>query len=257
MATDWYIVAAALVIIALTHCLGGITAYGSTLMAFPALVWVVDFQTARTVLLTLGTLQAALVFANARRHADWREIGRMVLIAGLGLPFGVAAAAYLPVTPLLATLGIVLIASGAYRLRHPDDTGRWPKPVLFCLLLVGGLIHGAFATGGTTLVLYLQNTTPAKDRFRGTLSGFWVVVNSVLIITMLIRDGISPASAGLLLGAVPVVILISWLANRVAHRLSQKHFIRLVAGLLIFAGVVTMAKTIANPQTTRESRHEQ
>jgi uncharacterized membrane protein YfcA len=229
-----------------THWLGGVAAFGSTLLAFPALVWLVDVRTARTALLLLGTVQAYQVFAYTYRHIVWREFFRMVLVAGLGLPIGVLALQSLPGPLLIGLLGVVLIVSGGTKLipKRRRSVTAWPAPALYALLLLGGIIHGAFVSGGAALVVYAQHRIPQKDGFRGTLCAFWVLMNTILVALLFVGgDGVGDALPIFLFG-LPLVLVVSWLANRHAKKLSEQSFARWVAILLVIGGVMALGRAL-------------
>ncbi len=236
----------AILAILLTHWVGAIAVYGSTLLALPLLVWLVDLETARTVLILVGSIQAVQVLAFTWRDIDWPQFGRMVLWAGCGLPIGMLALQWLPETPLLFALGLVLVVAGVSRLlpRQDGQLRRCPPLLLRLLLFVGGIIHGAFAAGGATVVVYAQQELPAKPGFRATLSLFWVAVNSVLVVEIVFGKAWQEATFPLLAAAIPVVIFASWHANRIAVRMDQARFASLVSLLLILAGLVTLIRLI-------------
>ncbi|MCX6971807.1 MAG: hypothetical protein NTV93_16860 [Verrucomicrobia bacterium] len=45
------------------------------------------------------------------------------------------------------------------------------------LLIPGGIIHGAFGTGGAAITIFGRYTLPEKEAFRGSLSLMWVILN--------------------------------------------------------------------------------
>lgn len=237
----------ALIAIFATHWLGCIGAYGSTLLALPFLLWVpVDLATARLALLVIGTVQAYHVFFMIRRDTDRRQLLRMCLLAGAGMPFGFAAAEFLPRAPLVAALGVILMLSGLSKMVRGSDGQTWRPPAraLDVLLFIGGIIHGAFGTGGATVVIYAQHTFERKEPFRATMSAFWVILNTPLIVAFFLSEPLPAGGWVLTAFGVPLVFLANWTANRVATRMSQARFMVFVSILLVISGVVTVAKTV-------------
>jgi uncharacterized membrane protein YfcA len=108
-------------------------------------------------------VQAYQVLYHTYRKVDWGQLGRMMFFACLGLPVGVWAVSYLPRRSLLIFLGAVLIASGATSIGGREPRRCWPPVLLNALLVLGGIVHGAFVSGGATLVVYAQHMVSAKD----------------------------------------------------------------------------------------------
>ena len=241
---DPVFLAAILAVLAVTHWLGAVTAFGSTLLAFPVLTWFMGIHDVRAALLLIGTVQSYQVFAYVRRDVNWQLLGRMVFFAGLGLPVGIHAMRYLREAPLLVFLGCVLVASGAAGAWRGDcgPPARRPRALLDGLLVVGGVMHGAFVCGAAATVIYAQHVTPEKGAFRGTLTAFWTSVNTILVIHLFWSGESLAPTIPVLAAGIPVVLLVSWLGNRAASRLSQRRFARLVGWLLVLAGIVTFGR---------------
>ena len=236
-----------LVVLFLTHCLGGVAAFGSALLALPVLLLVGwDLRAAVATLLLVGTVQALHMTWLNWRWVDRRALARILIVAGIGVPIGFLTARMLPERGLGIALGFVLTVAGASRLAEHWTQTQWRPPGwgLQSLLFAGGVIHGAFGSGGATLTVYARYALPEKSRFRGPLSVMWVVLNTAVLVG-LFADGaggrdVATAAA---LGA-PAVLLATWLGNRLAARLSQERFADVVAGLLCLAGLVTIVRNV-------------
>jgi uncharacterized membrane protein YfcA len=238
------LIPAALVILA-THSIGAITGYGSSLLALPLLAWVVgDLKTAVIVLLLVGSLQSYQLAFYTFRHVDWRELRRIIIWAGIGLPIGFACMHRLPEKPLLLTLGVVVILSGASRLMASHQTNEQTPPRIACNLLLfsGGIIHGAFACGGATLAIHAQYALIRKETIRGTLSMVWVILNTVMLLNAGAQGMLTTPAVRLALIGIPLVLLGSWFGELVARKIKQQHFVRLMAALLVIAGISTICR---------------
>jgi len=239
--------ATAILILFLTHAVGAIAAFGSTLLALPLLLlsgW--DLTTAVTVLLLGGTAQALLMAVLTGGGADRRALAKILLIAGLGLPVGIVTVAYLPQRPLQAILGVVLVAAGATRLAERLFRREYAPPAwaLSLLLFTGGVIHGAFASGGAALTVYGRYVLRGKDAFRGTLSIMWIALNAVVLGGLLLRGRIDRQVLTMSLAGVPVILLATLLGERVARRVPQERFVDLVALILCIAGAITIFRNL-------------
>ncbi|NUO47713.1 MAG: sulfite exporter TauE/SafE family protein [Polyangiaceae bacterium] len=138
---------------------------------------------------------------------------RIVPAMALGLPVGLFALQTLPATLLkraFAAFILVLVGIELWKMiRAPREA---PAPlsrlVSAALLFLGGLVHGAFSTGGP-LVVYVAGRDLAHDkaRFRSTLSALWLVMSIVLFATFTLLgrvDSTSLERSGLLV--LPLVL---------------------------------------------------
>lgn len=236
-----------LAILFATHFLGGVAAFGSTLLALPLLLltgW--NLPPAVALLLIVGLAQAVQVTCLTWRSTDRRALAHILVVAGLGIPIGLQFGGLLPARVLGVCLGVLLIGAGASRLfeRLLRKDCVVPLWALNALLLIGGVVHGAFGSGGTTLTIYGRYALQDKATFRGTLSVMWVMMNVTVLTGMAVRDQITGETVLMALPGVPVVALATWLGHRTANRLSQEQFANAVAGLLCFAGILTICRNV-------------
>lgn len=189
-------------------------------------------------------LSLVLVARNAR-SVDRRLLAfRVVPWMGLGLPLGFYVGRTLDPRVLKLVFGcfVVLLSSvelwGLRRTKRQgrdegkgaaDDAGRLteeqpaasPLPVWTSALLLtlGGVVHGAFATGGPMAVYVSGRLLPDKARFRATLSALWLVLNLALLAGYVARGAVNTASLAQsvwMLAALPVGVLFGdWLHKRV------------------------------------------
>jgi hypothetical protein len=236
-----------LIILFTTHLVGGLAAFGSTLLALPLMLLVGwDLRPAVGMLLIAGSVQPVLLAVMAGKGADRAVLLRVLLVAGAGLPIGFLFAGRLPQTGLEVVLGVVLAAAGASRLvehwRKSDMTP--PAWVLWGLLGAGGIIHGAFGSGGATLTVYARYALPTKEAFRGTLSILWVVLNVFVIGGLIAEGAVGDEVAKVAVPGAIAILAATLLGHRVAERLSQERFRDFVAALLFVAGAVTIAQSL-------------
>lgn len=235
-------------IVLATHFIGAITGYGSTLLALPLLLWLIgDLKTSVVALLILGTVQPYHIALYTYRDADWRRICRILLLMGIGLPVGIFSMRHLPRDALILVLGVVLLAGGLSRLLPgSQEGGRTPPlPVLDLLLLLGGVIHGAFACGGATLAVYAQYALVRKEVVRGTLCMIWVIVNTLMVAGAFVHGDVSASALRLVVVGLPFLLAGNWLGEHSARRISQLRFTQLLAALLVASGVIMILRVVS------------
>ena len=232
-----------------THLIEGITGFGSTVLALPFLTPLVGIKNAIPVLCVLNCVMAAYLVGRSWRSISWREFGFIALWVVLGLPVGLALYAFLPANVLCAVLGAAMIVIGAdgvrkCRKRSAESSAGAKRTFLMrALLFCGGIIQGAFGSGGPFIVIYAAKALPEKSLFRVTLSLLWLATNSVRLVVWTIRGTVwNRENAMLALAALPFmvagVLIGDWLHHRVdgyCFRLCV-YLVLGVAGAVMFAG---------------------
>lgn len=183
------------------------------------------------------------------RHVDKRLLlFRMLPVMLLGIPIGLMAFRVLPPSALKRSFGAFVIGLAAIEIVRLARGGGGAAPPLgrakaLTLLLLGGVVHGAFATGGP-LAVYVTGRELGDDkaRFRATLSMLWLVLNAAMLAgyAALGRiDGVSLRTTLVL--AAPLAI--GLLAGELLHaRFPMKTFKLTVFAVLAAAGGVLLAR---------------
>lgn len=239
----------------------GTLAAGAFALAMPAK----ESTAALLLLLIVGDMTALWVY---RREPDWRTLVRLLPSAMVGVIIGVFFFAAVDDTTVRVTIGIILIAlvalTVARRMRaqrraetEAASTSSGPASrVTTAATPAGGSEKGAAATaqgvaygllgGFTTMVanaagpvmsLYLLMMRMPVMTFLGTSAWFFAVINLFKL----------PFSAGLGLFTretlmmdlllIPVVLIAAYFGAKVARRIPQQVFDKLVLGLTVLAAI--------------------
>ncbi|VTU34570.1 Sulfite exporter TauE/SafE [Variovorax sp. PBL-H6] len=109
-------------------------------------------------------------------------------------------------------------------------------------LAVMGLAHGLSNMGGGLLVVYAGTLSDDKEEIRRTIALGYLAFALTQLATLAINQPQLFHTGNLCL---PVISLLSYLAgNRLFQHLSTAHFGRLVTGLVLTYGVVTVGKAL-------------
>lgn len=229
--------------ILLASCLvGAVAAYGSNLLALPLLLCILqDVDTVVAVLLIAGTVQAGHLAWLNMAYVSWKKLSVFLGLCLVGAPLGLWGSHVLPEKELLTAVGVVLIVSGAVPLLWAVVL-KLPAVIAHSLLVFGGLIHGAFGTGGGPVVMAARSLLEDKLAFRATLFLFWTIINVLLVLTRGLTGRIEEHMFLLSLVALPALFLGNFLGQRIALWLSRSMFDRLVGLVLMLAGVMTIVQ---------------
>ena len=249
----WSIIFAGLIIFA-THLLEGISGFGGSVLALPFLDMTIGLKTAVKLLCILGWIMALYIVLRSWKSILWKEFLYIAFWAGLGLPVGMLLFDRLPAAHLCVLLGLFMVGTGIQGFRknlNPAasanlDPARLKQSWLMRIFLFcGGIIQGAFGSGGPFMVIYAAKALPDKTVFRVTLSLFWLMTNSCRLINWSIQNTIwNWENLRLLLILFPFMIT-GLLLGDMLHRKVSTYYFRLgVYTLLGISGIFMFAANI-------------
>lgn len=227
-------------VVLLTHFLEGITGFGCTVLALPFAIMLLGTQQAVPVLLFLALLLAAYIVWIDRRRIVWRVFARIILLVGIGLPFGMFTFGHVDERVLRWILGVFMVVvagRGLLSFVIRFDENRLPKWVLNLLLVAGGFIHGVFSSGGPLVVIYARHALRDKSHFRATISLLWLSLNTVMLVQGLI-SGRMTAEIWKIIGVCLPFVLVGAAAGNWAHRhIKDRYFSQIVYSVLLVSGL--------------------
>ena len=110
-------------------------------------------------------------------------------------------------------------------------------------MLMAGITHGLFASGGPLLVYALTSVPLDKAAFRATLITVWFSLNSLLTLVFLFDGSLVPALPRVAM-FLPLLVIGVVLGEYLHHRVNEQGFRKAVfvvlfaTGLLLIAGVL-------------------
>jgi uncharacterized membrane protein YfcA len=226
-----------------THFIEGITGFGSTVLALPFAITLLGVASAVPLLSLHAWFLAAFVVITDFRRIVWRQYLIVMAFVLAGLPIGIWSFTVLPEAALKSLLAVFLIGvslEGLSRfMRHREPETGIPKAgqvLLYILLFLGGIIHGAFSSGGPLIILYVSKTIRDKGNFRATMCAFWFSLNLILLIRNIASGVFSPALMAILIPSLPFLALGTLLGNWAHRVIPGKWFTRMVYLVLLVSG---------------------
>ncbi|KAE8130158.1 sulfite exporter TauE/SafE family protein [Bifidobacterium tibiigranuli] len=219
-----------------TNVIQAITGFAGTVLAMPASMLLIGTGEARVILNAMAFASCLWIGIQDRRHIRWRELARIVGFMAIGMAVGILLYGVLPLAPMQKAYGIfiILVAVRGLFFSERANPRRW---VLIAILLLAGVVHGLFVSGGALLVMYAVVVLRDKNEFRATVSCVWVVLNAFMGAQQVVagewnEHALMLAALGLPLLAVSIVV-----GNRLQQRISQHAFLLLTYVLLIISGI--------------------
>jgi hypothetical protein len=195
-------------------------------------------------------LSAALV-VKGRAHVDARLLfTRVAPAVALGMPIGMWLFGRADERLMKLAFGAFIILLGSAELaRSSKESARAsegpPRVVEWVLLLLGGVAHGAYGTGGP-MVVYVagRRLAASKATFRATLSLLWLVLNTVLVGSFVLRGEVGRTSLTRSAMLFPSLLAGLWLGQRLHDRAHAGTFRTAVFGGLVVAGLVLVVRNL-------------
>jgi len=239
--------------IALTACIvfgafviRGMSGFGAGMIGIPLLAFLMPVHTAVSM---FGLMVLVLfTFLSIR---DWRdvvqgELKRLIVPTLLGVAGGVLLFKHLDNRVLMQLLAGFLIAYALYALAvHyfglPEFTcsQRWAYPVGFAGAFIDTLFGGG---GGTLVVIYLHMRRVGRSPFRATVAALWLAEMIARVLGYGAAGYYSMETLLLCALLLPLMGAGTWVGERLGNRISQESFSKLMALLLLIAGVSLLAK---------------
>ena len=234
-------------VILFSNIIQGITGFAGTILAMPFAIRLVGLETAVPVLNLLGMLSGIYVYAGNRQYAKTEEWKKILCIMGPFLLAGIALRSLLASQSslLCRIFGIVVLliaAEGLYRTLKKAEGKRRISVPSEIFLAGSGLLHGLFVSGGPLLIAYLSGRIRDKASFRATISGIWIILNGVVLLTQLFTRVWTFGLLKTTLCSLPFFLIGMAAGSRLQRRMSQHAFMILTYLLLFIAGISLLMK---------------
>lgn len=236
-----------ILIIASTHFISALTGFGCTIIAMPFVISLIGISAAKSVLLVMGLIQPGYVLLKTFKHLNLKTCLIIIGISALGLPFGYLLYSKLPQQQLIMILGVLMVFAGGLGIAKLRglEINNIPKLVGYLLLFAGGIIQGAFVSGGPLIVIYASIMLTDKQEFRATLSLLWIILNFATFIQSTLTGAYTPEVIKYTLINIPFLIAAIVYGNKLADRISKTTFEYILNIVLIVAGGITIFNQVS------------
>ena len=243
-------------VILLANIIQGITGFAGTILAMPPSLMLVGYSVAKPVLNVLGLLSGIYVFVGHREHVSWKEVKKIVAVMAVSILLGILIKGLFEgkeqlLYKLLGIFVILLSIQGGLSLRRKgaDENAESrsaaqaaDSPFSYVILVLAGIVHGIFVSGGPLLISYLTKKIKDKVSFRATISTVWIFLNTLIMLDD-IRAGFW--TGGLLITqliTLPFLFAGMYIGSRLYVRMSQRFFMILTYILLFISGISLLVK---------------
>ncbi|MGL5280052.1 MAG: sulfite exporter TauE/SafE family protein [Cetobacterium sp.] len=230
-----------LAVVFLTNIIQGITGFAGTVLAMPPGIFLQGIDTAKMVLNILGILASLWIVLISYKDINWNEVKKILFFMVIGTVLGMKLFTLLPLGFLLKiyAIFIILMALKGIFMKEEVKTPEW---ILVGVILLAGVIHGMFVSGGPLIMIYVAKKLKLKSSFRATLAIVWIVLNSYLAFSHYNQGIFTPENIRLLYLSIPPFALGMIVGNILHYKMSQASFLKLSYILLSISGMALIVK---------------
>ncbi|MAY40574.1 MULTISPECIES: sulfite exporter TauE/SafE family protein [Spongiibacter] len=224
-----------------------ITGFGSIVIALSLGALLLPIDAMLPVLVPLNICMTSYLAIRHRQHIHWPTLLKMILPLMVGgTLLGYLLRPALGDNTLQILFGALVIWFAARELwrsirglKVSQHGSGWTRS----WMLIAGITHGLFASGGPLLVYALTGTQLSKSAFRATLISVWLSLNGLLTVVFALDGSLLPAlpRIGMML---PVLLAGVVIGEFLHHRVNENRFKQLVYTLLLLTGALLIITTL-------------
>lgn len=230
-----------LIAVAFAFLVKGIAGFGGPLLAVPIIAPSLGVEHA-VVVVALGNLlsNVMMLWEHRTGFGDTRSLLVRLLSAGAaGTVVGTWLLTRLDNRPLALAVAALVFGYIAVSFARPNfrmDPVRGLK-LAWPIGAFGGLVHGATGNSGPVFGTYLHSLGLARSSFVFALTVPFLVFGAIQVVTLFSLGAFTPERTNQALWAILPVLVVIPVGTRIARRLNQRAFERIVMALLAFAAV--------------------
>lgn len=228
-----------LCVVTLANIMEGITGFAGTMLAMPLSMILLGVQPAKSILNIVAIIVSSLIFFSTYKDINKKELFKIVVFMVIGMGGGIYLFSVFPASGLAKIYGVLIILISLKGLFIKKEF-RLSNVALTFVVLIAGIIHGMFLSGGALLIIYAVSVLKDKSTIRATLAPVWMILNSYILLQDLYVGNITPQVSRLIIYSIIPLLLAVALGNYLHKKMNQKFFIKLTYFLLIISGITLL-----------------
>ena len=226
-----------LLVLFVSNAIQAVTGFAGTVLAMPPSIHLLGMDTAKVVLNAMALISGFLIAVSGYKKINKKELIKIVLLMLIGMGCGMKICVLVSSDRILMLIyGICILFIAFQNLFFPGRKNI-PSWGLIFVLLLAGILHGMFVSGGALLVVYAAQVLKEKEEFRATVAPVWVILNSMLLVTQCRQGLYTQENILWILIGIPPLFLATWIGGKLVKKVSQKAFLQLTYILLIISGI--------------------
>ncbi|MGD1895704.1 MAG: sulfite exporter TauE/SafE family protein [Phormidesmis sp.] len=224
----------------------GVSGFGAALIVMPVLSGLTSIYTAAPLVAILGLTNDALLCLYYRRAFDWSIVLKLWIGSVLGIPLGFVILKFFPSSWMLLSLGLLIAAYAVYALFDPVMPVLKSKVWVYGTGFLGGALGGSYNIPGPPIILYGNSQRWPQEKFKSTLSIFFLGNAVLVVLGHLVSNRLSDAVLRQYAIAIPSLIIGLVLGIVLSKFFNPRLFRKVVLIILLAVGIRLFALGLAS-----------
>lgn len=214
----------------------GLAGFGSTLVALPLLVMVMDLRVATPVCCLLAVTINVVLSGRLHGHIRWPALGLLLGASLPGMPLGARVLAVVPGDWLKLGLALAILVFVATSLGRPAGRARWGRAAGVAAGFLAGCMGAAIGVNGPPAVAWVTRQGFDRNAVRATLTAFFLLAGLGVVASQAMAGLVTPTVLSRYALALPALLAGLWTGMAGCGRIGERGFARVVLVVLTLAG---------------------
>lgn len=232
----WFLPLAATVFAA--AILRGLTGFGFALAAVPLISLAIEPKVAVASTILLQVMIGVPDLIRLRGSWDRGAVARLTLGALAGMPFGIAALAWLDADASRLAIALISLAGLGLMLRQRPGRSRPGPGIAYAAGACSGLFGSLAAMPGPPAVAYFVARAANPQRARASMLVFFFLSALMTLPGLMLAGAIETRTIALSLAFLPFLVSGTWVGGQVFRRLHPRHYRALTLAVMALAAGV-------------------
>jgi uncharacterized membrane protein YfcA len=166
--------------------------FGMALIAMPLLAALLGVQTAAPLVAVVGPLAGVVILMRYRQALALRAVVLFTAAALGGVPLGLLFLVRVDEAVVTVALGVFLVIYSMYALLVPRLPQLTHRAWAVGLGLLGGVLSGAYNTGGPPIIVYGTCRRWKPATFKSNLQGYFLVIGLMTLSGHALAGNLTP-----------------------------------------------------------------
>jgi uncharacterized membrane protein YfcA len=214
-----------------------VAGFGMALVGMPLLVSLFGIQVAAPLIALVGLVAEGGLLMHYREALSLKAVVRLAAASLMGIPVGLFAARLADEHLVTLLLGVLVLGYTVYALlgpRLPELKGHFWA---YLFGLFGGLLSGAYNTGGPPVIIYGSLRRWEPGEFKSNLQGYFLFNSVVVAGFHALAGSYHPPFWGFFWAALPATGLAMLAGFSLDRHINPAIFRRIVLALLLVLGI--------------------